>query len=169
MPRPPKYTDEEILEEIRRLAKELNRAPPLKRDMNDRGKHGAKTYQNRWGSWSNAVEDAGFEPREKGTDYEERPDACPLCGTEQAGLDFHHWRYGENEVGCYLCRACHDAVHEGAASTQNAGWLVPCVKNLVAQHLEYHNDHQDVDAILTRYNLPEIGDIVELGLEEHSA
>lgn len=118
MPRPPKYTVEEVLDEIRRLAQRLDRVP-TKRDMNECGKHGPKTYQDRWGSWSNAVEAAGFEPRVKGTGYQERPDACPLCETEQTGIDFHHWRYGENEVGCYLCQDCHDGVHQKGANTEN--------------------------------------------------
>jgi len=60
MPRPPKYTDEELLEEIRRLFERLDRSPLLKRDMNEYGKHRAKTYQDRLGSWSNAVDAAGF-------------------------------------------------------------------------------------------------------------
>lgn len=168
MPRPPKYTDEELLDEIRRLARDVGRSPPLKRDMNDRGKHGAKTYQDRWGSWSEAVAAAGFEPREQGTDFDPRPDECPLCGNEASGMDFHHWRYGEIEVGCYLCRECHDAIHEGEASTQNPGWLVPCVKNLAQRHIEQHGDPDpDPDAILKRYNLTDVRDLVVRGIEEH--
>lgn len=159
MPRPPKYTDEELLEEIRRLSEKLNRVP-RKRDMNDYGKHGARTYQDRWGRWSSAVEAAGFEPRKKGTGYRTRPDTCPLCGIDQTGLDFHHWRYGENEIGCYLCRDCHDDVHKGDASTENPGWLVQCVKNLVRLHIENHGSSADVEQILERYNLPDVGIVV---------
>lgn len=166
MPRPPKYTNDELLNEIRRLADELDRRPPLKWDMNAHGKHGTKTYQDRWGSWSNAVEAAGSEPRSQGTQYEERPDACPLCGVEQSGLDFHHWRYGENEVGCYLCRDCHDDIHQGDAKIKNPGWLVPCVKNPVELHLEYHPDNRDVDQIVNRYSLPDIADIVKKAVEK---
>lgn len=170
MPRPPKYTDEKLLEEIRRLAERLDRSPLLKRDMNEYGKHGAKTYQDRWGSWSSAVDAAGFEPREQGTEYQERPDACLLCERSETGLDFHHWRYGENEVGCYLCRDCHDDVHRREAKTENPGWLVPCVENLVSHHLEYHdNVDPEVDVILDRYNLPDIGDIVSLAIEREGS
>jgi len=165
MPRTPKYTDEELLDEIKRLAKDLGRYPPLKRDMNDHGKHGAKTYQDRWGSWNNAVMAAGFEPRSRGTEYKKRPDECPLCGNEQNGLDFHHWRYGENEVGCYLCRDCHDDVHKGAKAA-NAGWLVPCIKNTVNLHFKYHNDEVDAEQILNRYNMPEVKDVVVMAIKD---
>lgn len=169
MPRGPQHTDEELLEEIRRLADELQRVPPLKRDMNKFGNHAARTYQLRFGSWSDAIEEAGFDPREQGEDYEERPDGCPLYGTEQTGLDFHHWRYGENEVGCYLCRECHDAIHQGKAKTANSGWLPYCVDNLVARHLEYHPDSSDVDVIVERYNLPNVSDLIARAIESNTS
>lgn len=168
MPRPPKYTDDELLDEIRRLASELNIAPPRKRDMNKHGKHGAKTYQDRWGSWSSAVEAAGFEPREKGQEYAERPDECPLCGNEEPGLDFHHWRYGDDEIGCYLCRECHDLIHEGDAQTDNPDWLVHCIDNLVRLHVSHH-DETTVEDIRERYNLPDVGVLVESALNEYTA
>ncbi len=168
MPRGPQYTDEELLEDIRHLASRLGRVPK-KRDMNEHGDHGAKTYQDRWGSWSSAVEAAGFEPHSKGTGYRVRPDACPLCGSEQSGLDFHHWRYGNNELGCYLCRRCHDVIHRGDAEAKTPGWLVACVENLIDRHLEYHNDIQEVDAILSRYNLPDIGDLIAKELDEKTS
>ncbi|MEY7849080.1 homing endonuclease associated repeat-containing protein [Natrarchaeobius sp. A-rgal3] len=41
MPRGPQYTDDELLDEIRRLANEVSRYPPLKRDMNKHGNHSA--------------------------------------------------------------------------------------------------------------------------------
>jgi len=134
--------------------------------MNDYGKHGARTFQDRWGTWSAAVEAAGFEPREAGEGYRERPDACPLCGDAESGLDFHHWRYGEDEVGCYLCRECHDGVHRGDASTENPDWLVHCIKNLVELHLEPQGGEGDVGGIMERYNLPDVEVLVSRAVEE---
>lgn len=166
MPRGPQYTDEELLAEIRRLAAELEQSPPPKRAMDEHGEYSSPTYHHRFGSWSNAVEEAGFEPIQHGEGYDERPDECPLCGAEQTGLDFHHWRYGENEVGCYLCRDCHDDIHQGKAQRSNSNWLVHCIGNLVAQHLEYHNDEPDAEQIVDRYNLPEVRDLVEMKIED---
>jgi hypothetical protein len=160
MPRGPQYTDEELLEEVRRLAEEMGRAPPLKRDMNDHGKYAPRTLQLRFGSWSEAVAEAGFEPRKAAGDtYEERPSECPLCGTSGGGLDFHHWRYGDNELGCYLCRDCHDRIHSGGAGTQNPNWLVLCVKNLTREHVENHGPDSP-EVIIDRYNLPDVEDLV---------
>lgn len=77
MPRPPQYSDEELLETLRELASKLDRTP-RKKDMNEYGSHAARTYQLRFGSWNDAVRDAGFEPRPKGAGYGERPDAWML-------------------------------------------------------------------------------------------
>lgn len=169
MPRGPQHTEEELLNEIRRLGKEVGRSPPLKRDMNKYGKHAAGTYQYRFGSWSNAIEAAGFKPRAKGDNYDERPDQCPLCGTEQTGLDFHHWRYGENEVGCYLCRDCHDDIHQGKAKTANSNWLIHCVENLVIHHSDHHSTNPAADEILERYNLPDVKDLVEIAIQNQNS
>jgi len=167
MPRGPKYTEEELLDEIRRLADDLDRQPPLKKDMNKYGEHASGTYQHRFGSWSAAVQEAGFEPRAKGQNYGERPDACPLCGTEQTGLDFHHWQYGEDEQGCYLCRDCHDDIHDGA-KTEDPNWLVNAVENLVILHMEYHTTDPDAEQIVDRYNLTDITDLVELSINQRT-
>lgn len=167
MPRGPQYTEEELLDELRRLARIKGHAP-RKRDMTNDGKHSHRTYILRFGSWSESVEAAGFTPFEKG-DYAERPDACPLCDEEKTGLDFHHWRYGEDEQGCYLCRECHDAVHEGKAKKSNVNWLVHCVEKTVHHHLNKQSDVDGVDEILERYNLPNVRPLVERVVEDHSS
>lgn len=133
--------------------------------MENYGAHATRTYQRRFGSWSEAVEAAGFEPRHKGENYAERPDKCPLCGSEVSGIDFHHWRYGENELGCYLCRGCHDEIHRGEASPDYVNWLVNCMGNLVEEHMRHHGTDYSVDVILERYNLPNVDDLVENAIE----
>lgn len=55
------YSDQELLEEIKRLADEG--APPTVSEMDERGEYGVKTYQRRFGSWNEAVQAAGFQPR----------------------------------------------------------------------------------------------------------
>ena len=54
-------TDAALLDEIRRLAEVLG-AVPSSRDMERHGRFSQTTYQRRFGSWNNAVENAGFEP-----------------------------------------------------------------------------------------------------------
>lgn len=166
MPRPPQYTDEELLTELRELAERLGRYPPRKRDMNEYGAHSGRTYQLRFGSWSEAVAEAGFEPREKGADYQSRPEICPLCGVERTGLDFHHWRYGENKTGCYLCRECHDQIHAGDAGTDNPDWLLAAIQNLANLHVENREGVTDVEIgeLIDRYNLPQNEGLVDAAL-----
>lgn len=165
MPRPPQYSEEELLDEIRRLADDVGRSPPRKRDMDEYGNHASRTYTYRFGSWSDAVREAGFEPRDKPNGMRERPERCPLCSEASSGLDFHHWRYGENEAGCYLCRSCHDAVHEdGANPEQNPDWLVEAVKNIIVHHADHH-DSAVTRKIKQRYNIPS-QDIVEYAISK---
>lgn len=52
---PAKLSEAELLAEIRRLAEAFDRRPTA-REMDAEGKHASATYQNRFGSWSKAVE-----------------------------------------------------------------------------------------------------------------
>jgi len=61
---PQKISSEELLAEIQRLARDVEDSPPSTSQMNARGEYSAWTYKNRFGSWSTALEQAGFEPRE---------------------------------------------------------------------------------------------------------
>lgn len=58
-----KYTTQELVDEINRVAENVGRAPTLQ-DMRDEGKHSATTYYNRFGSWKEALIAAGYEARE---------------------------------------------------------------------------------------------------------
>jgi len=58
------YTDEELLEEIRRLAEEV-RKPPTTRDMVEHGAYTASVYFRHFESWNDAVIEAGFTPNER--------------------------------------------------------------------------------------------------------
>lgn len=59
-----KYTDEELLAELRHLAAEDE--APTQKEMRERGAHSPTTYQRRFGSWSTALEAAGFETKRPG-------------------------------------------------------------------------------------------------------
>ena len=50
-------TDEDLLAELHRLRGELEKRPSMN-DMTDHGAHGCSTYQRRFGSWSEALEEA---------------------------------------------------------------------------------------------------------------
>lgn len=153
---PRKVPTDDLLNEIRRLARELNRTP-TKGQMDDRGEYYGRSYLKRFESWNEAIRQAGLEPNEQILDsaFREPPDACLLCGElPDAGLDFHHWRYGENKAGCYLCRECHDDVHAGGARPDNdPGWLMNAVENLISCHAK-HSEETSAQAITIRYNIP---------------
>jgi hypothetical protein len=86
---------------------------------------------------------------------------CPACGyaVEYGGreFDFHHWDY-QNDIGCRLCRKCHDLTHGGQTASQqrdNSGtaWQRDAVKRLhelVSPHLEFSHPHE----FIARFNIP---------------
>jgi len=53
--------DRELLEELDRLAENLDRTP-RQRDMEQHGKYSVTTYQNRFGSWNDALRKADHQP-----------------------------------------------------------------------------------------------------------
>ena len=64
----PHVSDEELLDDLRALADELGRSP-TSRDMREHGSHSAQTYTKRFGSWADAVDEAGIDlPAETTTD-----------------------------------------------------------------------------------------------------
>jgi len=88
--------------------------------------------------------------------FRERPDRCRLCESPEGDLDFHHWRYGDDPVGCYLCRRCHDEIHtRGSRPSESVDWLIECVNALVELHNENHTP-TDAQTVADRYNLPSV-------------
>jgi len=59
------YTEEELLEELHRLERELSKSPEAQ-DMTEYGKYGENTYLRRFGSWNEALERAGLEINKTG-------------------------------------------------------------------------------------------------------
>ncbi|RKS75783.1 hypothetical protein BDK61_4299 [Haloarcula quadrata] len=57
------YSDDELLDEIRKLASELGHPPSLA-EFREQGRHSASTYYSRFGSWNEAIEQAGYDPNE---------------------------------------------------------------------------------------------------------
>ena len=54
-------SDVELLEELHRLADDGG-TPPTTTDLDERGSHSVDTYEDRFGSWRDALREAGFEP-----------------------------------------------------------------------------------------------------------
>lgn len=56
----PVYSDDELIADIERVAGDLGRAP-TRSEYDEHGKFADTTMERRFGSWGNAVEEAGFE------------------------------------------------------------------------------------------------------------
>jgi len=57
-------SDEELINHLQEVAEELGKTPSVS-EMNDCGDWSDSTYHSHFGSWNNALEEAGFERREK--------------------------------------------------------------------------------------------------------
>lgn len=55
-----KYSEAELEDDLRRLSDELNKRPTAA-DLNEHGSHAYPTYANRYGSWVDALDAAGFD------------------------------------------------------------------------------------------------------------
>jgi len=67
---PKKLQDDDLIEELQRLGDELGQTPRAPQ-MNEHGRYDATTYVNHFGSWNEALESAGFEPRNQGSELSE--------------------------------------------------------------------------------------------------
>lgn len=59
-----KIPDRDLLDDLQRVADDLGRSP-TKAELREHGRYSDKTYQNRFGTWNNALEAAGLETHER--------------------------------------------------------------------------------------------------------
>lgn len=127
-PNPNRFSEEDLLEELRRLAE--SGVPPQRADMNRDGRYSSSTYEKRFGTWGEAVNAAGYSTRQSDWAFYEavrrglsdrswptvrraqRDPKCKLCSVEE-NLEVHHivpvLRGGTNESWnlMTLCTSCH--------------------------------------------------------------
>jgi hypothetical protein len=94
--RPPTYEITELIAELRRIARKWGRTP-TETEFTDHSTMSSTTYQRRFGSWRNAVSQAGLEPRD----------------TTSATANSHHYIPVENDDQSD-CLTIHDTeIHVG--------------------------------------------------------
>jgi len=90
------------------------------------------------------------------------PERCVCCGATQdkAEIDFHHWRYNDEEPGCFLCRNCHSHIHRGvraSAQTRRAGWhwKRDAVRRLLDLAADHNHGFDSVDQFCKHFGIPD--------------
>lgn len=63
---PSRIPAKKLIAEIQSIADQLGRPPSL-REIDELSSYSRSTYQDRFGSWNDAVEEAGLEPRHSST------------------------------------------------------------------------------------------------------
>jgi hypothetical protein len=150
-----KLSEDQLLNEIQRLARRLGKVPSID-DMDRDGRHSHMPYYREFESWAAAVEKAGFTPHQPIPQefMIEKPDHCRLCEDDSHDeYGFHHWRYGDEPTGCYLCHECHDLIHDkGRYPNHSDGWLLETIDALANEHEQLHGDVTD-EELTERYNV----------------
>jgi len=102
----PTIKQDELLEEIHRVSKEVGGQPTF-RDMRKYGEYGEVTYHNRFGSWTNALEIAGFTENP----YSTGEDHYAWSGGNTKFYKTKHgraWRKAVFQRDEYTCQDCGD-------------------------------------------------------------
>lgn len=104
------------------------------------------------------LEQSLFSHSSKSREYKVRCPACARPASDcQIEFDFHHWDYAD-DIGCRLCRDCHNHIHRGKtaeeqANVTNDAWEYDAVDRLLAlsnRLLEFDNNQQ----FSNRFNIP---------------
>lgn len=139
-------TDRELLDEVQRLADELDK-PPSSPDMRVRGKFSVGSYVEHFGSWGNALSEVGYEPfdsirGEYGPSYGCTGEEHPLYGL--TGEDHPKYNGGFKRYGSGWTETKKEAVRERDSRTcQNPG----CGRT-EAEHLEEFGQKHSVHHIM---------------------
>lgn len=87
---------------------------------------------------------------------------CPACGYAEAygdrEFDFHHWDY-DNDVGCALCRKCHNRIHDDMTAREQSqktgkAWQYDAIKRLVTISNRHGLPLNSEREFKQRYNIP---------------
>lgn len=103
-----------------------------------------------------------IEIRSLDDDYHAR---CPCCGyAKKYGhreFDFHHWEY-DDEMGCTLCRDCHQHIHRGLKAKEQTAktgcaWQYDAVGRLFERCKKYGLEFDGKAGFMQRFNIPQEG------------
>lgn len=123
-------TKDELIQELRRLKQELDRVPSTE-EMNELGKYSVPPYYRAFGSWNNALKEAGYKPiqtserRSKEELVAELKRVSEECGGKPSQNDIAE--YGGPDPGTYRNKfGSWNAALEAAGFTPRAnGQYIP--------------------------------------------
>jgi len=94
---------------------------------------------------------------------------CPACARPEpkcrAEFDFHHWDY-DNDIGCRLCRWCHNHIHRGMKAREQAeltdGWRADAERRLLNHCQDEGLRFASVRDFQRRFNIPDLAMSTEI-------
>ena len=120
------YSDAELLDDIRDLAAEFGR-PPTLAEYDDHGMAAKTTVTRRFGGWNEALEAAGFDPREPTSAI---PDEELLAALRELADELGHVPTGDemNAEGPHWVSTYEDAFGSWGDALEAAGLEAPGVR-----------------------------------------
>lgn len=86
---PYSLTDEQLIEEINRMAE--NGDPPTVMELLENGKYDSKVYYDHFGSWNSALREAGYEPNHE-KNVPRFTKSCEICGDDMELAEYESSR-----------------------------------------------------------------------------
>ena len=133
------HTRPELLDEIRRLNDHLGRVP-RRHEMEETGKYGSSVYTERFGSWNEALREAGLEPFERVN----IPDDDLLCALKDLATDIGRTPIQRemNSMGEF-----HSATYERAFGTWNDALEVAGLELNLSKDISKEDLIRDIRAV----------------------
>jgi hypothetical protein len=116
--------EEELQDEIHRLADELGRIP-TKGEMDKKGDFSSGTYERRFGTWREAVAQAGYEPR--------------ASMDNQSGKNNYNWKGGYGNYGGVWDEARKKALERDNRQCRICGFNAQEHKEKYGRSLDIHH------------------------------
>ena len=99
-----RYSDEFLISELHRFVKENGRVSTASEMKNKNGYISYQTYVNHFGTWNNALIEAGFELNQYQNHWQDGTEVCSYCGKRANEiLGFRQWFYADDVGYCNKC------------------------------------------------------------------
>lgn len=113
-----KIPTQDLINDLQRLANEIGRSPPIE-VYDEHGKYNSKTLKNRFGNWSEVLDEGGLEPTNHSKHWSDvNPEIWSYTGSVEVecgwcGASVHRKPYAVQRYSMFFCdRECkHNHMH----------------------------------------------------------
>ena len=135
-----KYTKEFLISELHRFVKENGRIP-TKLNMQKKFRYPSMSaYYTHFGSWNNALKEAGLELNQYHNCWQDGTEVCSECG--KLNNKNAAWTYIKNKRLCTVCKNRNESLYkQGELSIQSTSGFAFSSQRLVMQVLQLSDEY----------------------------